>query len=473
MDNVLFWSLLLTVAGLIVFLVLSRWRTGIIIVFIWLYFEDVVRRLLPGQPPEVKLITDGLVLILYLSFLAATTVQRAGVSSSWRPPFLTGLIVFLCVSVIGALNPHSPGTLFSLLGFRSYFWYLPFVFLGYSMFTEDRALEKFCRALVSTSIPLTLLAIVQFLFFESESPLIKPLEGGIPYHSFSLVEGPGVPSISSVFGSGARYSRFSLLLFLLGLALWAGRPPEERKPMLLLATASAAVGVLISGSRTAMYLLPVAFGWFALAVSIGGGRRFVKRYLRQLPVIGIAGVVAFLAVFRWLPDIKVWFVYSLPEIHARLGLWTPGDIASAIARGGLFGNGLGSMSQGLQYVAGGAEWTEHQRMLGGGESLESGVGKLIFELGLAGVVAFYAFIARVFLTCRGEIASHGEGFRRAIVVSSWIYLGCLVFWFSLVHHQVFGDATTLIPLWFFIGVAFGLRRFSIGPLESAAELVGR
>ena len=38
---------------LIIGIILHRWRMGIVLMFVWLIAEDMVRRFIPGQPPAV------------------------------------------------------------------------------------------------------------------------------------------------------------------------------------------------------------------------------------------------------------------------------------------------------------------------------------------------------------------------------------------------------------------------------------
>ena len=49
--------------------ILRQWRFGVFLIFAWLLLEDVVRRLIPGQPVEVALAKDVLIALTYFSFL--------------------------------------------------------------------------------------------------------------------------------------------------------------------------------------------------------------------------------------------------------------------------------------------------------------------------------------------------------------------------------------------------------------------
>jgi len=463
---------LLIAGSFVAIRILLRWRTGIVILFIWLYLEDVVRRLIPGQPPEVKLVTDGLVFFIYLSLLLAFAVTRA--PYVWRPPFVVGLSLLGAMVLVGSLNPHSPGLVFSIFGFRSYLWYVPLAFAGYWMFRDGQDVIRFCRLLAFTSIPLGCLALVQSVFFDIDHPLIRPLEGGVLWHSFSLVEGAGIPFITSVFGSAGRYARVSLLLFLLGLALWHGDRGRTRRGRIVIlgALIAAALGVVVSGSRAAIYLLPVGFVWWNMAVR-GSMVGWLRSCLRgRLVEAGAALLVALGTVLTIFPDLRVWITYSIPHIYERLFIWMPDDVLSAWRRVPPLGFGTGTFSQGIQYLPGGEEWMELHREatwrsvgdLGQTGFMEAGISKLLYEFGPAGVVIFAVFMVQVILTCRRQVRVQSEPLLRGIAAAVYVFLGLVTVWFLFVHHQVFGDATTLVPLWFFIGVACRLRTLSPGGL---------
>lgn len=456
----------LVIASTVIFVsVLQNWRRGIVLIFVWLYLEDVIRRLTPDQPPEWKLVADVLVLLAYLSFLAGFVLRKHG--SFWKPPFLGGLAVFLAAFAIAALNPLSPGIWATVIGVRTYLWYVPLVFLGYFMFDKVQSLESFCRFLVYTTIPLSVFGVLQYVMFDVDFPLIHPLagaEGEVPYHPFEYIEGLGIPFITSVFGSPGRYARLSLLLFLLGMALWETQEHPWRNKVLLVAIVSAAVGVVISGSRTATYLLLLALGWYVLAgdKTIPGQFGVLMRRYKKCVLIG-----AFIIAGLWIatlafPDLEFWIFGSTPEIYERLVVWAPNDIVNALEYAGPFGFGAGAFSQGVQYLSSGKEWLDVHRGLTarsveGGEVwlMESGVAKLLYEFGLLGI-GFYFFMVHVGLALKKQISSYAAPLERSIARATYVFLGVLLIWFSFVHHQVLGDTTTLVPLWFFIGVA--LRR---------------
>ena len=130
---------------------------------------------------------------------------------------------------------------------------------------------------------------------------------------------------------------------------------------------------------------------------------------------------------------------------------TVGTLKWAYIRNGFFGSGAGVGSQGAQHFGGG------YALVGG--SAEGGIGKVMAELGIPGLIVFlWLFIAlmryikwildksknRNFLECR---LIYG--------LVSFLLANAIVF---IVAHQVFGDMYVLFLLSFMLGSVLGLQK---------------
>jgi hypothetical protein len=142
--------------------------------------------------------------------------------------------------------------------------------------------------------------------------------------------------------------------------------------------------------------------------------------------------------------------------------WLIRDISGVLSGLTWLGYGTGTMSQGLQYIPGGVDW---KYIMPGGSSLESGISKIIFELGIFGFIFFYFFWGHLFFRIKKELKIINHTNLKNIGVSIFIFLICTLIRFSLLHHQVLGDATVLVILWFFIGIIFNLKNLKCTILE--------
>jgi hypothetical protein len=453
-----FLSILILLIATIV-IILHRWRSGIIFIFIWLYLEDIIRKLLPGQPPQVMLVKDGLLLLTYFAFFATLIIKQSNKNLfiPWKPPFLIGLLIFAGWCIVEAFNPILPTPLFAAIGLRSYLWYMPLLFLGYYMFQKQENLIKFCRILVYTSIPLAVIAILQYIFYDFVFLLIRPFEKAHQLHSFTY---ENIKLIPSVFGSAERHARFAFLLFLLGLGLWFyPRNSSKQKLLIIISVMCAALGVFISGRRTPMYLL--AFGTLGYILFYHRGflpksQRPQKSLLKPLATLLM---VVFIILYLGFKDIGRYFVYSTGELLPERPLTLIQDMLFAVGNSGFMGFGTGSRSQGLQYIPGGTEWA----LRGGPEQMswgvEGGIAKIWYELGPIGALTFIFFFAHMFLSWLKELRKLKENILYSLGFSICLFLIFMVFWF-VKGHQIFGDATTLVCFWFFMGVLFRLKNLN-------------
>lgn len=442
---------------LITAIILRRWRTGIIFIFIWLLIEDMVRRLISSQPSQIMLVKDILIFLAYCSFFAWIVIKDKKI---WQPSFIVPLLLFAGFALINIFNTQAPNLFFGLIGLRSYLWYLPLALLGYYMFDDKERLLKFCRYLVYLSIPLFLFVIVQYIFYNADISILRSLESGHQFHNFTLVESEKIPLLSSVFGTAHRYARFSMLLFFLGIGLLSIR----RKKLLIISTISAFLGIILSGSRSAFVLTTAGIFLFIIfATYIKNNQIFhlwrnnrVKSFL-LISVLVLAGLMIFVISDLGVFQITAFYYAFQERIPSMLFL----EFNRTFIEAKLFGNGTGTMSQGLEYIPGGLGWIQYQtKELRADSWFENGISKIIFELGFIGLILFYLFWGYLFYRIKKEIKKLNFSSSKNLAIGISIFSFLMLIWFSFLHHQTFGDATTLVPLWFFIGILFKLDKLS-------------
>jgi hypothetical protein len=154
-------SVVYVVAALVVCAVavsiLNNWRSGFYIFVVWLLVEDLVRKFM-GNNMAVYFAKDVLVFLTYMSFFAAV---RRGRTHLFRFPFMVFLILFVSLGILQCFNPASPSFLYSILGFKLHFYYIPLAFLGYSLVRSESDLRKFLGIIVGLSGVIAGLGIIQ------------------------------------------------------------------------------------------------------------------------------------------------------------------------------------------------------------------------------------------------------------------------------------------------------------------------
>lgn len=324
------------------------------------------------------------------------------------------------------------------------------------MFTTEDQLLRFCRVLIYAAVPLFVLAVIQHIFHDSAIALLRPFEAGHQERSFGLVEAGNVRKISSVFGDAQRYAVVSMFLFFLGMAVYLRSP--NGKLLLMVAIMCSFFGVIISASRAVFVLSVLGFIAFYLLALRPGSFRLETRMVKTVLLVVLMLPVLLFAIFRYGGDVGLLQVSAFYFAIVERIPWMLGDIGGVFSEANYWGHGTGSMSQGLHYISGGEEWYEKQLALRDGVWFESGISKLIFELGIPGLMIFYLLWGHVLYRIAKESKKINSFYLKNIAIAVGIFLSLVLVRFSFIHHQVLGDAAILTIIWFFTGMVFGLKR---------------
>src|SRR6266852_3794079 len=235
--------------GAIVIGILNNWRNGVYFFLSWLLFEDFVRKFL-GNNMAVFFAKDFLALVVFISFLAA--VRRKEVTS-FRPPFLGPVLIFIWFGVLQVFNPASTSIWYGLMGFKIFFYYVPMVFLGYSLINSETQLRRFFTVNIVLALIIISLGIAQSILGPSFLNPAHPAEdirglsglyrvsqaGGIAYRP------------NSVFVSAGRYANFIMVasLLVLGFSGYLLLRQKRGSALAFIAIAVTATGAFLTASR--------------------------------------------------------------------------------------------------------------------------------------------------------------------------------------------------------------------------------
>src|SRR6202158_3269315 len=145
------------VGGVIVIGILNNWRNGVYFFLSWLLFEDFARKFL-GNNMAIYFAKDFLALVVFISFLAA---YRRKEVTSFRPPFLAPLLIFIWFGVMQIFNPASTSIWYGLMGFKLFFYYVPMVLLGYALINSEAQLRRFFTVNIVLALIIISLGIAQ------------------------------------------------------------------------------------------------------------------------------------------------------------------------------------------------------------------------------------------------------------------------------------------------------------------------
>jgi hypothetical protein len=451
------------VGGVIVIGILNNWRNGVYFFLSWLLFEDFVRKFL-GNNMAIYFAKDFLALVVFISFVAA--YQRKEVTS-FRPPFLTPLLIFIWFGVIQIFNPASTSIWYGLMGFKMFFYYVPMVFLGYALINSEVQLRRFFTFNLVLALIIVSLGIAQSILGPSFLNPAHPAEdirllsglyrvsqaGGLAYRP------------NSVFVSTGRYANFITVAWLLVLGFSGYLLLRQRRGRALafIAIAVTATGAFLTASRGSfMYGMinalatSVAFIWGA-PWRQGEALRVFRGIQRAALGIGLGIVLLF---------------YAYPDaLLSRLAIYEetlmPNSPTSELMNRswdypvrnflGAFnydrwpsGYGIGTASLGTQYVA---------RILNAkplGVGVESGYGTLVVEMGIGGLVLWIVMSLAITVSA-WKVVKKLKG-------SPWFPLGFAIFWYALFllfpatfgGMQPYEDFLLNAYFWLLLGVLFRL-----------------
>src|SRR5258706_9407353 len=144
-------------AGAIVLVILNNWRNGLYFFLTWLLFEDFARKYL-GNNMAIYFAKDVLAAVLYLSFFLA---YRRKEVTSFRPPFLVPVLIFVWFGVMQVFNPASTHLMYGVLGVKLFFYYVPLLFVGYALLNSEQELRRFFFVNMVLALVIVSLGIAQ------------------------------------------------------------------------------------------------------------------------------------------------------------------------------------------------------------------------------------------------------------------------------------------------------------------------
>ena len=455
---------ILFVVGVIFIRILNNWRNGVYFFLAWLLFEDLARKFL-GNNMAIFFAKDFLMFVVLISFLAA---YRRKEVKTFRPPFLVPLLIFIWFGVLQVFNPASTSIWYGLLGLKMFFYYVPLLFMGYSLLNSEAELRRFFVVNLILAIAIISLGGAQSILGPSFLNPAQPAEDIrelSTLYRVSAVTGAVAYRPTSVFVSAGRYSNFIVVawLLVLGFTCHLLLRHKRGRALAFIALALTAGGAFLTASRgTFMWAMinalatSVAFVWGA--PSRQGEASRVFRAIHRV-ALGIA--LAIFLLFIAYPD----------ALLSRLAIYQetlrPGSATSELAsrtwdypvRNFLlaftydrwpYGYGIGTTGLGGQYVA--RFFHVRPPVVG----VESGFGTLVVEMGIGGLILWF-LMGTAILVSACKVVKKLKG-------SPWFPLGFVISWYAffLLFPATYGgmppyeDFLLNAYFWLLLGILFRL-----------------
>jgi len=448
----------------IVVTTLNNWRIGVLLFLLWLLFEDLAR----------KYLGNGLILFFGKDVLAAITYislwrsKRRGEVAWFKPPFMVPLAFFFFLAAIQVFNTWTPSVLYGFLGLKLYFYYFPLFYAGYALLRNAADLEQLLVFNMALGLVIAVLGIIQSIVglkFLNPMVLAPELEGLGNLTRYTPITHQAVPEPSSVFVSAGRFASYIILVVILALGTQAYLLLTRRRRAAwgFLGVGIAVVAAMQSGSRGAiiyvtmsLLVLSAGFLWGA-PWRWGQGRRLVKA-MRRAFLVGAIGLFFMVQFFPSSIGAR-WAFYSetlsptssASELHYRTWDYPVSNLLTALQHPRwLYGDGTGTASLGMQYVA---------RVLGQAPInfwVENGWGTLILEMGILGPILWLIWTFSLLYFSWKVVRQLRQTVYFPVALSIFWYAFVLLVPFSYNGMAPYQNFVMNAYLWLMLGVLFRL-----------------
>lgn len=416
---------------------IRQWRLAIQAAMVLLIVEGAIRKwLLPGSQDLVYFAKDALFLGAYIGFLRSRS-RRLPLPQA---PILYGTLGFaIILGLFQVLNPTLPNLLVGVLGFKSYFFYVPLLFVVPAVFRDDADLARFLQRYVLIVIPVVLLSVAQF-FSPAGSVLntyAQPTDSELisTFGSSKFVRTTGTFSYISGYTSYLLVTTI-LLLMILTTTRWRFRG----NLLVFGALGMVLLGIMMSGSRGPIFLLAVVFPlywWLAVVREKQSGQTFVRLLVglgllaAGLSSAGDQAVTAFSqrAASTEGMGSRLFFPFVSP-VHM-------------LPYAGPFGFGIGATHQAAKTLTGGVENPLLVNITPEAES-----GRVMLELGPVGFFFVYFVRFAIAAFAFGQALRLRTLFHRAVATSA------LLFFLVQIPGGIVFDVTAGVYYWFLAGLVF-------------------
>ncbi len=445
------------ILGLGLLFCLLDWRLGVSLSLVAGFLQDVLRKLLPGEPIYLTVLVGVFVMMTCLGAYRRGVPLNFNLIHAWnkilRLPIKLFIVLVLLQSGVAFIRTGS--SVIAGIGLIAYLAPMPAILLGYRFSRNANDIVKFAKIYLAVS--LLMITGVYLSYMGYDWAILRSVGEGL--FIYSVAEGR-LTLYSGFLRSpeiAAWHAATSICLIVLLLLI-------RRRPVIVMG-ASGLVSLfllgalLLTGRRK--FLVEVFLFIAIYAVFLTWFRKGTTKLAYALVVMTAVGFLTYLYFAPKQMDSNVASYYQRglsvqKDVTERVSVMTVDSFKYVIDHNGILGAGAGTGSQGAQHFGGGAEIV--------GASAEGGLAKVLAELGVPGLILLF-WLAIGLVRYLHSIVRHvkqGDPMRARMTYGLLAFLiaNSLVY---VVAHQIFGDVFVLIILGFCLGFVLAMPRMSIPP----------
>lgn len=446
----------LSIAPLVI--CLKKWQNGVYLLFLWLPFDDLIRKYF-GHSLIIYLVKDLLVVYILISYFI--NKKNVSIIKTKIPSGLViSLFLYFFISLLGALNPMLSNIIIPFVGMKLVFYYVLLLFIGYWFSSDLNNVKNALKVIWATGLVVAVIGIVQ-AYINPDFLRPKP-EPGYEAVRLWMTRGEGIQYVSSVFLSPGRYVFFLINIFAFGIALLEFQTTKRERAIFLTGNGIVALGLFTSGARTGIVaLILFIIGMLLMNRFLRRGRH-TKQYASKSrnkfkPIILIMSMaLIFLVVFYKEESFNIATFYKeslmTPEVDSGFlsRIKSNLDFSDLDIRTWLFGNGTGSSSFGVYYFVEDFNYP----------NIEGGYIGIIWELGIVGLLCYVWVALNLSKICFPSGRLIKESISEKLIVAFGPLI-ILELWILNIMGPILQQYVVAIYLWFFTGIILGLRRANL------------
>ncbi len=444
----------------------THWRIGVFFIIAAGFLQDPFRKLVPGEPVAISATVGVVMLYVWSMGLGRFRREAQTMSIERHYPSLVraallygGLVVFQAVLTIVNFNSF----ILAGIGLISYLGPLPAVMVGWWFCRAERDLLQLALAYVAFA--LVVAGSVWLSWSGAEWDLFRQVGEALVFYTDQ-----GEHATHSGFMRVAEFAGWHMAVAAcVVIVLATRRVTLARIAMGLLGLAALIFAIYLTGRRKGLAMIGLFVGIFIILLQFVRTKEARKTSMALLGLGAMvfsmlfyvredaAGSVAFQSYGERGGSV---FEDALERFYS-LGI---GSVGSAIGWVGFLGVGAGVVSQGGQHFS---------TIEGLGGAAEGGLGKIIVELGIPGLI-FLAWAMTVFVATVRRVFKQAERSRApaatlAVALTAFLLTNLILF---VTASQVFGDPFVLILMGMAVGALLATPRLLRRGANIGAENVG-
>lgn len=439
--------------------VILRWQRGVYGLLIYMPFAGAV--VLLSHPSTLPLLFKDVFFVIpaYLSYFFRWL--NGGLNGHIPKVIIVIMLALMSMVFFQIFNPSVYNWMVALIGAKVWLFYLPIIFLAFSMLKSQGDLIKLCRLLVVIAWAPCLIGIVQWVLsmtigYETTMLAFYGAAAAQATQEFALFEvGSTFFRIPSTFSFVTQYFGYTLAMIVPAYILKEIEPSKGWCKFANVSFALIIVASFLSGARAAYLFVPLLL--VLICIIKGNGRSLIKMVffmptilLATLYIAGIDPIQMFFLIFELI-------VHYADEIVYK-------GLADSIQYS-ILGLGTGMNTGAARFAV------LDPSVLSG---VENYYAKALIELGLLGLILVAGlFLSLIFYGYSTFRHLKDKNLRSAAAA-------ILAFMITIVLNSFKGWQIDLDPInvyfWFFAGILLKLKyldhpyRFSIEKINSSVNL---